>query len=250
MSRLNGKVSIITGAAGGIGKATAKKFAQEGCKVVLTDVDYESVLKIKDDIVFEGFDAVAVVHDVSSEKDWKNVIDKTLQQYDYVNVLINNAGIGDIEGILDTNLDQWERVQAINLRSVFLGMKYVIPEMKKVKGGSIINISSIYAMIGEGRSAAYHASKAGIMGLTKTAAVELAKDYVRVNTIHPGVIETPMNKEIIEDKKTKNELNNLTPWPIFGEPKDIAYGALYLASDESKFVTGSQLVIDGGYTAK
>ncbi|KUO71553.1 MAG: hypothetical protein APF81_11305 [Desulfosporosinus sp. BRH_c37] len=250
MNRLQGKVAIVTGAAGGQGSAEAKLFAAEGAKVVLTDVSEAGVLKVAAEIQELGGEALALVHDVSSEQEWKNVISQTVNHFGALNILVNNAGIYAIEGIEDTSLEVWEKLQEINTRSVFLGMKYAIPEMRKAGGGSIINVSSIFGIIGSGRATAYTATKGAIRSLSKTVAVELAKDEIRVNSIHPGIIATPMIKTLLEDPVQLKLRVEATPLPRLGKPEDIAYGALFLASDESSFVTGTELIIDGGYSAR
>jgi len=246
MNRLQGKVAIVTGAAGGQGSAEAKLFAAEGAKVVLTDVSEAGVLKVAAEIQELGGEALALVHDVSSEQ----VISQTVNHFGALNILVNNAGIYAIEGIEDTSLEVWEKLQEINTRSVFLGMKYAIPEMRKAGGGSIINVSSIFGIIGSGRATAYTATKGAIRSLSKTVAVELAKDEIRVNSIHPGIIATPMIKTLLEDPVQLKLRVEATPLPRLGKPEDIAYGALFLASDESSFVTGTELIIDGGYSAR
>ncbi|WEG12212.1 glucose 1-dehydrogenase [Pullulanibacillus sp. KACC 23026] len=246
MNRLHGKVVIITGAAGGQGSAEARVFAQEGAKLVLTDVAEEGLKRVAAGVKNHGGDVLTIVHDVSSEEGWKTVIEQTVERFGAVHALINNAGIITREGIEETTLEMWEKIQSVNSRGIFLGIKYVTPEMRKSGGGSIVNISSIWGIVGSGGSAAYHASKGAVRLLTKTAAVEYAKDRIRVNTIHPGVIKTPM----LATNKNVEKLKEQTPWPRLGRAEDIVYGALYLASDESTFVTGTELIIDGGYTAK
>ncbi|GGE29957.1 hypothetical protein GCM10011391_05640 [Pullulanibacillus camelliae] len=246
MKRLDGKVIIITGAAGGQGSVEAKVFASEGAKVVLTDISEEAVYQIAEEVKAAGGEALALVHDVSGEEDWQRVVTHAAAQFGGIHALINNAGIITREGIEGTTLDMWEKIQSVNSRGIFLGIKSVTPEMRKAGGGSIVNISSIWGIVGSGGSAAYHASKGAVRLLTKTAAVEYAKDNIRINTIHPGIIETPM----LATNKNVGKLREDTPLPRLGQPEDIVYGALYLASDESSFVTGTELIIDGGYTAR
>jgi cyclopentanol dehydrogenase len=250
MNRLQGKVAFITGAAGGIGAGIARLFASEGAKVVLAGRTEKSLRKVADEIQELGGEALPLTLDVSSEHDWHNAVDKIIEHYGALHILINNAAILQREGIEETTLEMWEKVQETNTRSVFLGMKHAALQMKKSDGGSIINMSSIYGIVGTGRYAAYHASKGAIRLLTKTAALEFAKDRIRVNSIHPGFIQTPLNKDSFANKKTLEQFQELTPWPHLGLPEDVAYGALYLASDESTFVTGTELMIDGGYTAR
>ncbi|GGH84678.1 cyclopentanol dehydrogenase [Pullulanibacillus pueri] len=246
MDRLKDKVVIITGAAGGQGSLEAKVFAEEGAKVVLTDISEEGLKRVAAEVEEKGGEALTLVHDVSSDDDWAKVVQHTSERFGAVHALINNAGIITREGIDGTTLEMWEKIQSVNSRGIFLGIKHTAPEMKKAGGGSIVNISSIWGIVGSGGSAAYHASKGAVRLLSKTAAIEYAKDHIRVNTIHPGVIETPM----LATNKNVDKLREQTPWPRLGRPEDIVYGALYLASDESTFVTGTELIIDGGYTAR
>ncbi|MFJ7728493.1 SDR family NAD(P)-dependent oxidoreductase [Neobacillus sp. NPDC097160] len=244
--RLDGKVILITGASGGQGRAEAKLFAKHGAKLVLTDVNekglFETVSLIEDD----QEDILTLKHDISMEKDWEYVISKTEEKFGRLAGLINNAGILIRNGIFETSLEEFEKIQTINTNGTFLGMKHGASLIKKSGGGSIINISSIWGLVGSPTSLAYHSSKGAIRLMTKAAAIELAKDYIRVNSIHPGVIATAMS----EVKNDQHPLKEKTPWPTLGTPEDIAYGAMYLLSDESRFVTGTELVIDGGYTAQ
>jgi cyclopentanol dehydrogenase len=246
--RLNGKVALITGAAGGQGSVEAKLFVNHGAKVAITDISEQAIQKLAAELQESGGEVLPLVHDVSSEADWIRVMEQINERFGALHILINNAGILSRSGIDDTDLETWEKIQSVNSRSVFLGIKHAVPLLRKSGGGSIINISSIWGLVGSGGSAAYHASKGAIRLLTKTAAVEYAKDQIRVNSIHPGVIVTPM----VETNSNEGIrlLKQKTPWPRLGKPEDVAYGALYLASDESSFVTGTELVIDGGYTAQ
>ncbi|PWA13066.1 short-chain dehydrogenase [Pueribacillus theae] len=249
MKRLEGKVAIITGAANGQGVAEAKLFASEGAKVIVTDIDEVGVKKTAIEISNLGGSAFPLQHDVSLEEDWKIVVKTSIEQFGRVDILINNAGIPSRKNVEEETVEEWDKVQAVNSRSVFLGMKYTVPEIRKVGGGSIINVSSVYGIIGVKGYAAYHASKGAIRVLTKTAAMDFAKDLIRVNSIHPGIIETAMTEDLYADEETLNWLKDVTPWPRLGKPEDVAYGALFLASDESTFITGSELVIDGGWIA-
>lgn len=252
MERLKNKVAIITGAAGGMGLATAQLFAQESAKVVATDVQLEVIeeemSKIKGDVL-------ALKLDVSSKENWKKVVEKTIEKYGKIDILVNNAGIHIAKGILEAEIEDWNKVMAINTTGVFLGMKEVIPHMQNNAKGSIINISSIAAIIGgmgDGGGAAYSASKGAVRSLTKHAAQNFAKDQIRVNSIHPGGIYTPMMEKMgITREQASSTYKDYTPIPPHvGDPNDIAYGVLYLASDESKYVTGEELIIDGGFTTK
>ncbi|OCA92011.1 glucose 1-dehydrogenase [Pseudobacillus wudalianchiensis] len=246
MGKLAGKVAIITGAAGGQGAYEAQLFTREGAKVIATDVQTELLEQVVARINESGEQAIALKHDVASEEDWQAVVNTTVETYGKVDILINNAGIYISNNVKDTTLDEWDKTMSINSTGVYLGMKHVIPEMLKSGSGSIVNISSIDSIIGSGSSAAYAASKGAVRSLTKNAAFNYAKDKIRVNSVHPGVIITPMNEHQLASEETKTFAQKNTPLPYLGAPEDVAYGVLYLASDESKFVTGIELVIDGG----
>lgn len=252
MKRLENKVAIITGAAGGMGLATAKLFAQEGAKVVGADVQLE--LLEKEFKTIDG-EVLALKLDVSAAEDWKKVVDKTIEKYGKLDILVNNAGIHIAKGILETEDKDWDKVMDINITGVFYGMKEAIPHMQKNGKGSIVNISSIAAIVGgnsDGGGAAYSASKGAVRSITKHAAQNFAKDNIRVNSIHPGSVFTPlMEKSGLTLEKASEVYKDLTSLPPHvGQPDDIGYGVLYLASDESKFVTGEELIIDGGFTSK
>jgi NAD(P)-dependent dehydrogenase (short-subunit alcohol dehydrogenase family) len=253
MDRVKGKVAIVTGGAGGLGKAHASLLAKEGAKVVVTDLDEAQGKRIADEINKQGGEAIFIKQDVSRETDWEKVIRETLERFGKLDILVNNAGVNVWKKIEDTSLDEWRWLMSINLDGVFLGTKYAMGAMKKSGGGSIINISSAAGMIGTLDTSAYHASKGGVRIFTKAAALECSKagyDYnIRVNSVHPGVIKTPMVEGLMTDEEKRKNALSWHPIGRFGEPEDIAYGVLYLASDESKFITGAELVIDGGWTA-
>ncbi|MDF2684000.1 MAG: 3-oxoacyl-ACP reductase [Brevibacillus sp.] len=249
MGRLSGKVAIITGAAMGMGAAEAKLFAKEGAKVIATDVQVESLNQVVQEMKEKGGEAVAIKHNVTSEEEWKSVIAEAVSLYGKVDVLVNNAGVSSPKTIANMEMAEWNKVMDINLNGCVIGMKYVIPEMKKAGGGSIINISSIGGIVGMAGTSPYTAAKGALRVLSKSAAVEYGKDRIRVNSLHPGIVVTPMTLPSMEEGGAIPYYQTYTQLPYFGEPEDIAYGAIFLASDESRFMTGAELVIDGGWTA-
>jgi cyclopentanol dehydrogenase len=250
MKRLQDKVVLITGAAGGMGATEAKLFAQEGAKVMATDFNLELlqtwVLVAKS----EGLNIAYAELDVTSPDDWEKVAKKTVEQFGKIDILVNNAGI--YPGFVNcesTTLKLWNQVIATNLTGPFLGCKTVIPYLIKSGGGSIVNIASIAGVVG-GNGTAYSSSKGGLCLLSKDLAVTLAKDNIRVNTICPGGVLTPMTNEILNTPEMAAAIKNMSPQGRIADPMEIALGALYLASDESSFVTGAELVIDGGSVAR
>ncbi len=254
MDRVKGKVAVVTGAGGGLGRAQANLLASEGARVVVTDIDITALEKTAAAVNSRGGECVCVRHDASNESDWAKVMNRTLEEFGRLDVLVNNAGVIFYKKIEDTSLDEWRRLMSVNLDGVFLGVKFAIETMRKTGGGSIVNIASVAGIIGNPDAAAYHASKGGVRSLTKAAAIECSKAgygyNIRVNSIYPGVIDTAMAEELKQDEAKYKTALSWHPIGHFGEPEDVAYGVLYLASDESKFLTGSELVIDGGWTAR
>lgn len=253
MARLKDKVAIVTGAASGMGRSTAEIFAREGAQVVATDVTEEKLNEVVDGIKEAGGDAIGIVLDVSSPESWQAAVEQTVDTYGGVDVLVNNAGIHVAKGILEAELEDWNTVLAVNTTGVWLGMKSVIPLMQARGGGSIVNISSIAGIIGgmaDGGGAAYSASKGAVRSLTKHAAQNFAADGIRVNSIHPGAVFTGLAEAVGLTKEGMAAAYGaeIPLPPHVGDPEDIGYGVLYLASDESKYVTGEELVIDGGWT--
>ena len=248
--RVAGKVALVSGAARGIGAATAKLLAQEGAAVVLGDVLGTEGRQTAAQIVAAGGQATFMPLDVTSAAHWQQVIAATVTAYGKLDVLVNNAGISGRAAVGETDVETWERVMEINGKGVFLGTKLAIPELRKAGGGSIINISSIYGIVGSETSAAYHASKGAVRIFTKAAAIQYAADGIRVNSVHPGFVDSPMTAANHALPEVHNLRISRTPLGRMGTPEDIAAGILYLASDESAFVTGSELVIDGGMTAR
>ncbi|WP_320226130.1 glucose 1-dehydrogenase [Mesorhizobium captivum] len=255
MGRVAGKVSLVTGAGLGLGRASSLLLASEGARLVVSDIDEDLASDTAAEIVKAGGEALAVRHDVSNPDDWHSVISAIEQRFGRLDVLVNNAGIAVAKNIEDTTLAEWRRTMAVNLDGVFLGCQEGIGLMKKSGGGSIINLSSIDGIIGEAELAAYCASKGGVRTLTKAVAVHCAEQRygIRCNSIHPGYIWTPQTENYLRDLGTleQEKARALSRHPIgfLGEPNDIAWMVLYLASDESKFVTGSEMVVDGGYLA-
>ena len=248
--RLEGKVALITGAARGQGAAEARLFAQEGAKVVLADVSDQEGSAVAAEIAEAGGDALYVHLDVTSEEDWDAAIRSAVSSFGKIDILVNNAGIWRRGHVLETSSDQWDEVLGVNAKGVFLGTKAAIPEMRKAGGGSIINISSTAGLVGSRTSSAYSASKGAVRLLTKSTAIQYAAEGIRANSIHPGPIDTDMGDQVWPDADSRERAVARTAIARMGTAQDIAYGALYLASDESSFVTGSELVIDGGSTAQ
>ena len=253
LPRLQGKVAFISGGARGMGACEGELFAAEGARVVLGDILEEEGRATEARIRSAGGEALFVKLDVTSEDSWRGAIAFAVSSYGRLDVLVNNAGIGSGPApstVEDTDGERWDRIMAVNSTGVFLGAKYAIPEMRRAGGGSIINISSIFGLVGSPGSTPYHASKGAVRLLTKSTAVQYAADGIRVNSVHPGFVETAMTEEQLRQPGGRQRRIESTPLGRIGTPLDIAYGVLYLASDESSYVTGSELVIDGGYTAQ
>ncbi|MDI6908214.1 glucose 1-dehydrogenase [Nocardioides sp.] len=250
MRRLEGRVAIVTGAASGIGKETAKRLAEEGAAVLITDIQVEAGEATVKEIEEAGGRAAFIRHDVTSEADWEAAMAKASEDLGGVDILVNNAGMGDIKPIEETTLAEWDRTVAIDQTGVFLGMKIAAPYLKRSEHASVINISSIFGTSGGfGVSPAYHAAKGAVRTLTKNVALHWATEGVRVNSIHPGFIATPILEES-RDTPIWDGMVQLTPMARLGRPEDIAAGVAYLASDDAAFVTGLELYIDGGYMAR
>ena len=246
--RLENKVAIISGGSRGMGAFEAALFVQEGAKVIIGDVRDEEGRDLAKHI---GSNAVYMHLDVTSESDWAAVVKEATDRYGKLDILVNNAGVSARGTIEETSVDDWDRVMGINSKGVFLGTRAAIPDMRKSGGGSIINISSQLGLVGMAESSPqYQSSKGAVRIFTKSAAIQYAPEGIRVNSVHPGPIVTPMTEARRSDSAVQQVMVSRIPLGRYGESKDVAYGVLYLASDEASFVTGSELVIDGGWTAQ
>ncbi len=250
--RLAGKVALISGGARGMGAAEARLFVREGARVVIADVLEADGRAVEAELRAKGAECVFVHLDVTSESDWQRAAALTEERFGAIHVLVNNAGIGAVlSRVEDTTAEAWDTVMAVNAKGVFLGTRAVIPAMRRAGGGSIINISSQLGLVGmDNISPQYPASKGAVRLLTKVTALQYAKDGIRVNSVHPGPVITPMTEARRADPATRQLMTSRIPMGRYGEPDEIAYGVLYLASDESSWTTGSELVIDGGWTAQ
>ena len=248
--RLENKVALISGGARGMGAAEAKLFASEGAKVVIGDLLEEDGRRTEAEINETGGECLFVRLDVTNESEWQQAVAATVTRFGKLDVLVNNAAIYRTEQVEETSEELWDQVMEVNTKGVFLGTKHAIPQMRRVGGGSIINISSVAGLVGNTMSAAYTASKGGVRLFTKSTAIQYARDGIRANSVHPGTIETPMTAHLLAQESYRQNRMERTPLGRLGRPEDVAYGVLYLASDESSFVTGSELVIDGGRTAQ
>ena len=251
MGRLDGKVALITGGARGMGATECKLLAAEGAKVIIGDVLVDGGEQTEAEILAQGGEAAFIRMDVTKTADWDRTIKLAESKYGKVNVLVNNAAIVRRLGIEDTTEEDWDSVMEVNAKGTFLGTKAVIPAMRRAGGGSIVNISSIRGIVSRANAAAsYSTSKGAIRIFSKVTAVLHAKDNIRCNSVHPGVVDTPANKESTAlDPAYHAQLIGTIPLERGGKPEDVAYGVLYLASDESSWVTGTELIIDGGTTA-
>lgn len=254
MARLDKKIALVTGAASvpGLGSATAERLAEEGAHVYVTDVDLAGVEAVATGIREKGRQARAFAHDVTSEGDWDRVISTIIAVHGRLDVLVNNAGIALLRMIAVLTTAEWTRTINVNLNSVFYGTQRAVKEMRRVgEGGSIINLSSIAGQVGVPGCSAYSASKGGVRLLTKSIALETARDKIRVNSVHPGMIYTNMQKIALQDNREQYEIiTSAIPMGAMGEPLDIANAILFLASDESRYITGAEITVDGGLTVQ
>jgi 3(or 17)beta-hydroxysteroid dehydrogenase len=248
--RLPGKVAIITGAAHGMGAQEAKLFAREGAKVMIADILEEEGKQLEAEITQAGGEAMFVRVDVTSEADWKRVVEATVARFGKLHILVNNAGLSSTSVADPMDTDGWRRIMEVNATGVFLGTKHAIPAMKQAGGGSIVNISSIMGFVGgESGHPAYHASKGAVRIFTKATAVKYGPDGIRANSVHPGFMP-PMRSARPRDAAALQTLVDQTPLRRTGKPIEVAYAVLFLASDEASFITGTELVVDGGFIAK
>lgn len=247
--RLDGKVALISGGARGMGASESRLFAAEGAKVVLGDILEEDGRRVESEIAEMGGEAVFVYLDVTSESDWRKAVNVAVDRFGKLDILVNNAGIFNRAFVHEQTEEDWDRVMDINGKGVFLGSKSVIPAMRDAGGGSIVNISSVAGLIGSAASTSYNASKGAVRLLTKSVAIQYAKEGIRCNSVHPGPIETPMLDLVYPTPETREQRQNAIPMGRLGNMEEVAKGVLFLASDESSYMTGSELTIDGGYTA-
>ena len=248
--RLEGKVALISGGARGMGAAEARLFAREGARVAVGDLLEEEGARLESEIAEAGGDCIFIRLDVTSEESWANAVELTVSRYGRLDVLVNNAGVYQKARVEDTTLEGWDRVMAINAAGPFLGTKAAVPAMRDSGGGSIVNISSTAGLVGSLHSTAYTASKGAVRLLTKATAVQCAGDGIRANSVHPGPIDTDMLAAVYSDPEERRRRVSRIPMGREGTVEEVAYGVLFLASDESSFMTGSELVIDGGATAQ
>ena len=249
MGRLEGKVALISGGARGQGEAEARLFANEGARVVFGDILDTEGEKVEAEINETGGEAKYIHLDVTSESEWNAAVKESVNSYGKLDILVNNAGISIVKNVEETTLEEWDLVQDVNSKGVFLGTKAAIPAMRASGGGAIVNISSIAGLVGIA-SAPYVASKGAVRLLTKSTAVQYGPENIRCNSVHPGFIETEMTRGMLSNNEERAKRLAITPLGIFATAHDVALSVLFLASDESRYMTGSELVIDGGITAQ
>jgi NAD(P)-dependent dehydrogenase (short-subunit alcohol dehydrogenase family) len=258
MFRLDNKVAIVTGAGSGIGREIALLYSRQGAKVVIADVNTEAAELVVGEIIGQGWVANVQLLDVSNEEQVKAAVEKSVERYGRLDILVNNAGISSVGNLLETSSEEFDRIITVNLKGVFLCSKYAVAQMaeQEPRGGVLVNIASVAGMINVDRRAAYGTSKAGVIQLTRSVAIDFVEQGIRANAICPGTVHTPFVEGYLErnfkdsKEEVRQQLHARQPLGRMGRPDEIAYAALYLASDEAAFVTGSALVIDGGWTAK
>lgn len=246
--RLDGKVALVSGGASGIGAAHARVFAAEGAKLVAGDLQEDKGRAVVEAVNASGGEAVFVHLDVARQEDWERAVGEAVSRFGKLTTLINNAGIYWPRGTEEETLEGWNTMISVNQTGVWLGMKAAVPAMREAGGGAIVNISSLYGLIGSPGSITYHATKGAVRLMTKSAALEYVKAGIRVNSIHPGQIDTPILSGLTPEQN--EQIKAATPMGRLGRPEEIAYGSLYLCSDEAAYTTGAELVIDGGWFAQ
>ena len=247
--RLEGKVALISGGARGMGAVEARLFAKEGASVVIADILEDEGRRLEAEINEKGGNAAFVSLDVTSEDQWNDAVKSTVDRFGKIDILVNNAGIYESSRVESTTVESWDRVMSINAKGVFLGTKAAIPAMRDAGGGSIVNISSVAGLTG-GAATAYNSSKGAVRLLTKATAIQYASDAIRGNSVHPGPIETDMLADVYPNPGQRERRQSQIPLGRMGTAEDVANGVLFLSSDESSYMTGSELVIDGGWTAQ
>ena len=248
--RLEGKVALISGGARGMGAVEARLFAKEGARVVIGDILEDDGRRTEAEINESGGECVFVNLDVTSEESWQGAVSQAVERFGKLDILVNNAGIYRTHNVLETTSEEWDQVMDINAKGVFLGVKASIPAMRENGSGSIVNISSVAGLVGNLMSSAYTASKGAVRLFTKSTAIQYANEGIRCNSVHPGTIVTPMTSAMLSEDAYRQDRIDRTPLGRLGTAEDVAYGVLFLASDEASFMTGSELVIDGGRTAE
>ena len=246
--KLAGKVAVVTGGASGIGEFTVREMVEEGAKVVIADLNDDLGSKLVQELNQEERQVAYIHVDVTKEDQVENMIEFAVSEFGKLDILFNNAGIGSLSPSAELPFEEWRKVLSVNLDGVFLAAKHAIKAMQKNGGGSIVNTASILGHVGQAQTAPYTASKGAVVNLTRTLAVEYAKENIRVNAVCPGYIETPLLNQL--DEAMKNHLISLHPIGRLGKPEEIAKAVVFLASDDASFVTGSNLLVDGGYTAQ
>ena len=251
MGRLDGKVALITGGARGQGAVETRMFVKEGARVVFGDVLDDEGRKVEAEVQETGGDATYVHLDVTSDDSWLHAIELAETRYGKLDILINNAAIIRVLSLEETTGEIWDRIMEVNAKGVFLGTKHAIPAMRRVGGGSIVNISSVEGIVGRKHTTpAYGSSKGAIRVFSKATAVQYAAENIRCNSVHPGPIDTPMLRSVLPEAASREQMSNEVPLGRMGTSEEVAYGVLYLASDEASWVTGTELIIDGGITAQ
>lgn len=251
MPEMEGRVAIVTGGGGGIGGACARLLAREGAATVVTDVDPDTLNATAGTIEEEGGRVLAVQQDVGEESEWEALVDRVNREFGPPDVLVNNAGVGTMDMLPDITVEDWRDLMRVNVEGVFLGMKHCAPAMAQHGGGAIVNMSSVAGITGAPGFTLYGASKGAVRTMTKDVAVEYAEENVRVNSVHPGLIDTPMLEDARELGISLDELaEEIHPLGKLGQPEDVAEAVLFLASERSRLITGIELVVDGGMTAR